>query len=175
MPVLDVGGDMDYGAGEYLYRGLAFFLIPATAGYSYEHLAAACVGFVDMPVVAASRLKRDLCEIAVAGEIFGVCRVGLADRKYHRAGEFFALRSDGAGGSLCAIPPDIVGPHILCKTESGPCLRPSGIERYVCQYLGNLGACYSVFLRLLEVICQRAVGNALRDKRCDCDKTAVAQ
>ena len=67
MPVFHIGGDVDYGAGQNLYSGFPFFLIPAAAGHSHEHLASAMGGFVDMPVVAASRLECHIGKWYLAG------------------------------------------------------------------------------------------------------------
>ena len=95
MPMLHVGRNMDDCAGEDFLRRLSFLLIPATSGYTYQHLSAALCGVVRVPVVTATRLKGNieeryltvgyLCQITVAFEIFGVSCVGFANREYHLA------------------------------------------------------------------------------------------
>ena len=57
VPVLDVGGDHDDAALLQADGGLALFLIPALACGADQQLAAALGGVVDVPVVAAARLK----------------------------------------------------------------------------------------------------------------------
>ena len=48
---------MHHIAGHQFPRGLAPFLIPASACSDQEHLSAALVGVMDMPVIAAARLE----------------------------------------------------------------------------------------------------------------------
>lgn len=89
--MLHVGWNMDDCAWEDFLRRLAFLLIPATSGYTYQHLSATLCGVVRMPVVTAARLKgnveeryltiRYLCQITVAFEVFGVSCVGFANRE----------------------------------------------------------------------------------------------
>ena len=81
MPMLHVGWNMDDCAWEDFLRRLAFFLIPASSGYAYQHLSATLCGVVRMPVVTAATLKgnveeryltvRYLCQITVAFELPG--------------------------------------------------------------------------------------------------------
>ena len=58
MPVLHVRRNVDDCAGEDLDGGLALLLIPAAACDTDQHLSTAFRRAVDMPVVAATRLKR---------------------------------------------------------------------------------------------------------------------
>ena len=93
VPVLHIRRDVDDIARKHLHGRLAFFLIPAPAGYADQHLPAAFRGVVNVPVVAASRLEGDIVErylflgyrsqIAVADEILRVCGVRFADGEYH--------------------------------------------------------------------------------------------
>lgn len=62
MPVLDVGGNLGDIAGVQALRGLALFLVPALAVDADQHLSAALACVVDMPVVAAARLKGDVVD-----------------------------------------------------------------------------------------------------------------
>ena len=175
VPVFGVGRDVDDCSGQYLLCRFPFFLIPAATCDTYQHLSAAFCGLVDVPVVAASGLECDIeewyllgrygCKPATSAEIFRIARVGLADRKYHLALE----------AGHCVVTLDFVGPYVLGKPECAPCLWLSGIEGDVGYYLGSLGACDAVLLGFLKMICQRAVGDALRDERGDCDKAAVAE
>ena len=80
VPVFDSGRNVDDGARKDFLCFLAFLLIPAASVDAYQHLPSAFSGLVDMPVVAASRFKRDMGnigllvenreEVAVAKEIF---------------------------------------------------------------------------------------------------------
>ena len=84
MPVLHLGRYVHHVAGQQQAGGLAPLLIPATAGHTHE-LTAALVGVVDVPVVAASRLERDVVygyllgrdgsEVALPDEILGIGRM----------------------------------------------------------------------------------------------------
>src|SRR5699024_3693570 len=58
MPVLDACRDHYCVAFVQLAGFFAPFLIPAAAADAQQHLSAAFVGMMDMPVVAAARLKR---------------------------------------------------------------------------------------------------------------------
>lgn len=57
VPVFDLGGDIDNGAGGQLNGILAPFLIVSPAADTDEHLTASASGVVDVPVVAAGRLE----------------------------------------------------------------------------------------------------------------------
>ena len=108
---------MDDCAGKDFLRRFAFFLIPATSGYTYQHLSATTYGVVRVPVVAATWLKGNieeryltvgyLCQITVAFEVFGVSGVGFANREYH-----LALES-----SLGIFSFHIFVPYLLCQIE----------------------------------------------------------
>ena len=147
MPVLHVGRNVDYGTGKYLHCRFAFFLIPSATCNAYKHLASAFFSLVDVPIVAATRLKSDVeegyllrgygSEVTLAGKILGVCGVRLADRKYHRTSK----------NGLGILTLDVVVPHLFGEVESCPCLGPTGIESYVGYDLGYLGACYAVLFR----------------------------
>ena len=58
MPVLDSRGNSDHRARFQLYGILSPFLIPAGSPDTDQDLAAALLCMMDMPVVAAARLKR---------------------------------------------------------------------------------------------------------------------
>ena len=62
VPVLDVSRNLDDVSGVQTLCGLALFLIPALALNADQHLAAALACVVDMPVVAAARLKGDVVD-----------------------------------------------------------------------------------------------------------------
>ena len=128
VPVLHVGRDVDHVARSEADGLLALLLVPAASGHADEHLPAALRGAVDVPVVAAAGLEghvvegnllaRDGGQIAVAREVFGVGRVGLADGEYH-----FALE-----GGLVACAGGVVGPYVLGHAEGGPGVGPSSVE-----------------------------------------------
>lgn len=54
MPMLDVGGDMDYRISVYLHGWFTPFLIPSASRHYDKHLAATSRSFMNEPVVAAS-------------------------------------------------------------------------------------------------------------------------
>ena len=101
VPVLDVRGDIYHVARREQARGLAFFLIVAAPGHAHKDLSAALLGMVDVPVVAAARLKRHVGNVHLAGgqrrevalpnEILRISVVGLADGEDH----FFGVRRFG--------------------------------------------------------------------------------
>lgn len=62
VPMLDVRGDDDHVARFQAARRLAPFPVPALARNAKEDLPAALRGMMGMPVVAAGRLKRDVCK-----------------------------------------------------------------------------------------------------------------
>ena len=62
VPVLYALGDNDDRTGYKAYCGLAVFLIPALACGTDKELTSAFFSVVDMPVIAASRLKCYICE-----------------------------------------------------------------------------------------------------------------
>ena len=62
VPMLDVRGDDDHVTRFQAARRLAPFLIPAFSRNAKEDLPAALRGMMGMPVVAAGRLKRDVCK-----------------------------------------------------------------------------------------------------------------
>ncbi len=151
VPVLDVGGDMDYRAWQDLNRRFPFLLIPSATGNTDEHLTAAACSTMYMPVVATTRLKSDIREgylrvgdtgkVTVALKISGVCRVRLANREYH-----FLLKTFFLIYRICRICPDLFG-----HTETGPCVGPSGIKSRLCQQCSDLLAGNPVLLAHFEV------------------------
>ena len=60
VPVLHVGRNMDYCAGENLLCRFSRFLIPTSASHTDEHLSAAFSGTVDVPIVAATGFEGDV-------------------------------------------------------------------------------------------------------------------
>ena len=130
---------------------------------------------MDVPVVAAARLEshvgdvylfpRDRCEVTVAGEIFGIRRVGFADGENH-----FTLEC-----RFCILAGRLFRPYVFRQTECRPCFRPTGIEADMCDDFGDFGAGDAVALRRLQMICQRIVGDALTDERCNRYQAAVAK
>lgn len=62
VPVLDIGRDRDDRTGLEADSGLPLLLIPALAGRADQELASAGRGVMDVPVVAAARLKGDVCK-----------------------------------------------------------------------------------------------------------------
>ena len=62
VPVLDLRRNHNDRAGREAYGFLAFLLVPALACGANKNLPAARFGMVDMPIVAAARLKGDVCQ-----------------------------------------------------------------------------------------------------------------
>ena len=104
VPVLDAGGDVDHVAGMQFPGRLAPLLIVAVSGHAEQHLTAALLGLVDMPIVPAARLKGHIVhphrtggqglQIALPHKILGKSIVGRADGEDHRLlvpGLFVAL------------------------------------------------------------------------------------
>ena len=120
--MLYVGRNMDDCAGEDFLRRLSFLLIPATSGYTYQHLAAALCGVVRVPVVTATRLKGNIEEryltnryfrkVTIALEIFGVSGVGFANREDHLALE----------NGLGVLAFHVLIPYLLCQIECSQAL-----------------------------------------------------
>ena len=168
-------GDMYHRAGQDLDGGLALLLIPAAPRNAYKHLAAAALGVVYVPVVAAAGFECNIrhhnllarygCEVAVAGKVLCVGRIGLAYREYH------LLLKCGLG----VIGGAVLGPYVLCQTECRPRLGPAGIETDMGDDLGDLAARNAVLSCRLEMVCERRVGYTLTYERGDGNQTAVAQ
>ena len=101
MPVADVRGDCDDRSGSQADGLFALFAVPALARSADEHLTAAGFRVVDMPVVAASRLKGHVrkeqtaflvsqgIEKRFADKILRVCGVFAAFSEYILLFKFF--------------------------------------------------------------------------------------
>ena len=137
MPVLDPGGDVYHIAGVEFLSLFAPLLIVAPAGHADQNLTAALVRLVDVPVVAAARLKGHVVhpnlaggegvEIALPHKILGKAVVGSAD------GEDHLLLV------LCfAICPGVLCPDLLGHAEGRPDLGPAGIKSGVGQDFRDL-------------------------------------
>ena len=167
MPMLHVGRNVNDIARKQLHGCFAFFLIPSATGHAHQHLPAAFRGMVNVPIVAATRFESHIVErnlfagnrskVAIADEIFGVCRIRLADRKNH-----FTLES-----SLSIITCRIFCPHVLGQIKCSPRLRPTGIKAYMGDNLGNFSTGDSVLFCRLKMINKRVVRNPLTDKGSD--------
>lgn len=167
MPMLHAFWNIDHIARLEWNGRLAPLLIPSLTRHTDKHLACA---MMYMPMVAASRLKGHVAhrqsrllafanifgsqqgEMAIAREVFGVCRIGTSYGKRQMVGFVRDLLGH------------LIRPHILGKTEGSPCLGPSGIEGDVGYYLSYLGAGNAIVLGRLKMIFQRTIGNALTDE-----------
>ncbi len=153
------------------------FLIPAGAGDTDEHLSAAFVRVVDVPVVPAARFKRDVegrdlvqrqrSEIALADEVLSVGVVRVADGQEQAV---LRILFDGVELALVVLAATtallfgrvLFGPDFLCQTENGPALRPAHIHGGVRDDGGDLLFGDAVRLRVLQVVNERTVGDAGR-------------
>lgn len=130
---------------------------------------------MDVPVVTAAWFECDVVEgdllarhggkVAVADEILGISRVGLADGEDHLALE----------GCLGVVRGRRVGPYILGQAESTPSVGPSSVKCNVCQHLGYLGACHAVLFGELQVVAERRIDDTLTHEGSDGDHTAVVR
>lgn len=105
VPVLDACRDLDDVTWGQALQRFALFLIPALAVDANDDLAAALLGVVDMPEIAAARLERDVAdgqrvallredlEVRLAREVLGIGIVGLTEAEEAAA----ALRISGIG------------------------------------------------------------------------------
>lgn len=67
VPVLDIRGDIDHISRMERLGFLTPFLIPVLSGDADKNLSAALVRMVDMPAIAASRLKRHIEDANLLG------------------------------------------------------------------------------------------------------------
>ena len=161
MPVLDVSRNLDDVSGVQTLCGLALFLIPALALNADQHLAAALACVVDVPVIAATRLKRNVVDgqviigigerlkIALADEILAKGHVGLAESKE-------AAVTVGACG--------VVGIDFLCHVEGRPGVGPAGVESGMGEQLGHFLARHAILAGAGQMVLKRAIRNALTDQ-----------
>ena len=175
VPMLHVGWNVDDGAWENLLRRLAFLLVPASSGNTYQHLSTTRCGVMNVPVVSAARFEGNIEErylavgylrqIAVALEVFGEGCVWCANRKNH-------LTLECCLGVFAFY---VFVPHLFCQVECSPSLWSTGIEGDVGDDFCSFCTGNAVVLCRLKMIFQRIVGDSLTDERSDCYQTAVAQ
>ena len=82
MPMLYIGGDGDHHAWTKADGLFSVFLRPTFSGRTDEDLPSAAIGAVDMPMIAAARLKRHIGKKNRAG--LRICQrieIGLPDEK----------------------------------------------------------------------------------------------
>ncbi len=95
MPVLHSGRDRNDHTGDQAYRLLAFLLIPSAACRADQQLSSASFGVMNVPVIAASGFKGDICQeyrtlagfrqriqIGIPDKILGEARIRLSLAKY---------------------------------------------------------------------------------------------
>ena len=161
MPMLYVGWNMDDGAWENLLCRLAFFLIPAASGYTYQHLPAALCGVVYVPVVTATWLEGNIEEryltiryfrkITIAFEVFGISGVGFANRE-----EYLALEcSLGIFAFYFIFAFHVLAPYLLCQIKGSPGLWPAGVESDVGDDFCRFRTGNAIILCRLQVILDR--------------------
>ena len=168
VPVLDLCGNVDHGAGRHLDGFHAPLLIVASSADADQHLAARFFGVMDVPVVAAARLKSHvedrnlLCgnrsQITFSGEELSV-RIGLADReKYSILVLLFICQC------RCFLIPDFLG-----QSEYRPAFGPADIHGRMCDDGRDLFLRNAVRLRVLQMIVQGGIRDAGRHQRYDGD------
>ena len=166
VPVAGIGGDFYHITGRKAPGGLALLLIPAFAIYADEDLAAAFLGVMDVPMVAATGLEGNIAdgqgiaglgehlEIGISGEIFRISAIEIP----------LAKESAVLGVAL--------GVHFFRHGEGCPGVRPAGVEGDVGQDFRHLRAGDAILLGLIQMVFQRIVGNAFADQCADGDDGA---
>ena len=127
VPVLDFGGDLHHVAGFQRTRSLAPLLIPPLSGCAQQQLSAALRRVMDVPVVAAARLERDVCisrlavarscqriEIGPADEELRVSRVLRSESEYVFALKFLIIRIYTSDDSFISARPRRDAPRRRC-------------------------------------------------------------
>ena len=144
-------------------RLFSFFLIPAFAIDTDEHLPAPALGVVNMPVVAASGFESHLAygqriacfrnhlQIGIPGEILRVSRIRLALPKETAV--------------LCvSILIDFHG-----KMEGRPCIRPASVKSNVRQKFCHFLLRHAILFGFLQMVGKRRICHALPDQCADRD------
>lgn len=131
-----------------------------------NQLSAAFIGMMNMPIIAAARLKGHIenpdllggngSKIALSDKEFRKNVVRFTDRKQHLRG----VSGFGAVGSGF-----IILPNILCETEYSPRLGPADIKSRVGDYHGGFRSRYAVSLGVLEMIDKRGVRDPFDNTR----------
>ena len=160
MPVLHPHGDVHAVAGAQFHGGLAPFLVIAPSGHAQQDLSAALAGVVDVPVVAAARLKGHIedpyllrghrGQIALPHKILGEGVVGGADGEDHLSGV----------GGLGIRRSGLLRPDLLCQVEHRPALGPSGVEGGVGDDGGHLLPGDAGLFGVFQVVFQGGVRDA---------------
>ena len=164
MPVLHTCGNIYRISGTKYHGFFAPLLIVAAPAHAYECLPAAFGRLVDVPVVAATRLKGYIHHgytirhnrgyIALSDEILGIRIVGFA----HRENNGLCIRFErGGSGTVRRI-----SPNLLSHAECCPRFRPTGIKGGMGQDFGYFCFGYAVLLCRFEVILERRIGQSLR-------------
>ena len=156
VPMLDTGRNVYHIARQHLHSGLAPFLIKAASGNADQELPAAGFCVMDMPVVAASRLKGhienphlllgDRRKIAFPAEILRKTIICRADWKDHGCSVF-------CHGAVVRF----LAPHFFCHAERRPCFRPSCIKGGMGQDLSNFFLGNAIFLCTFQMIFERRI------------------
>ena len=172
--MLDTGRNIHGVSRQQLHGVLAPLLIKAVSGNADKNLPAAGFGVMDMPVVAASRLKGhienphlllgDRRKIAFPAEILRKTIICRADWKDHGCSVF-------CHGAVVRF----LAPHFFCHAERRPRLGPSGIEGGVGQNLSNFLLGDAVFLCAFQMIPEGRIGESLCHERRHRHKRAVSQ
>ena len=146
VPVLYLGWYVHYVSGMKLAGLFAVFLIPSASRYANQHLTAAVFRVMNVPVVAAGRLKRYVVyrnlrgrhrrEIALSDKILGESVVLFSYRKYGKIFRSFAF---------------VLSVDFLDERERAPCLRPTAVERELSNDFNDFGLCYAVLLAYREM------------------------
>ena len=148
VPELDISWNMNDSAGQYLYSRFAFFLIPATSGYSDKHLTATFCCVVNMPVIAAARLKchiknanltlRYQSKKALSTEILCKTIVWCTDWEYHLFGMCSHCFIFIWKIALVYIP------YFFCQVKNCPALWPACVKSYMCDDCSDLFLCHAM-------------------------------
>lgn len=127
VPMLDICGDRYNVAGFQALSGLAVLLVPALAVHTDKQLSAARFSVMDMPIVAAARLKgniRDKDRLLGVGKRF---EIAVADKEF-RIIDIWLAQSEKAAVFLGAV----LRVDLLCKPKRRPRVRSTRVKSQMC-------------------------------------------
>ena len=162
VPVLDAHRDIYHIAGAQFLCRFAPFLIKPSTSHADEDLSATAFGVMDVPVVAAAGLERNVVnadllggkghEVALPDKVLRKCVVGGTDGKGH-----LVLVSGLCVGAVIFVRPDL-----LRHAKGRPRLGPSRVKRRMRKDFRYLSPGHPVALCGHQMILERRVRQPLR-------------